>query len=228
MNEGRDVVPINALVGMPVLSRVSGNKLGEVRDLFVDQINGMLNGLTVTVEQGTAALPYDEIHSFGRDAVMANADNSLQPVDEAWLSNQPNAKEHLIGTKVITESGRLLGSIANVFVTAQPPPFVVYEIRESMLDKLLGRQTYILPSDGYALSNDKERLVVPDTTAETAASNITTLIDQALTVRTFSPSPSSADNYDDTWVRPTVDDDETIIRVRDEEETVLRPPRTVD
>ena len=107
-------------------------------------------------------------------------------------------------------------------------PFVVYEIRESMLDKLLGRQTYILPSDGYALSNDKERLVVPDTTAETAASNITTLIDQALTVRTFSPSPSSADNYDDTWVRPTVDDDETIIRVRDEEETVLRPPRTVD
>lgn len=227
MNEARDVVPINALVGMPVLSRVSGNKLGEVRDLFVDQMNGMLNGLTVTVDQGVAALPYDEIYSFGRDAVMANADNSLPPVDEAWLSGQPNVKEHLIGTKVITESGRLLGNIANVFVTVQAPPFVVYEIRESMLDRLLGRQTYILPSDGYALSNDKERLVVPDTTAETAASNITTLIDQALTVRTFSPS-SNADTYDDTWVRPADDDDETIIRVRDEEETILRPPRTTD
>jgi len=232
MDEARDVVPIGTLIGMSVLSRASGNKLGAVRDLFVDQASGILNGLTVAAEQGVAALPYEEVYSFGRDAIMANDDDSLRPADEAWLADRPHAREHLFGISVITESGRMLGSIANVFVTLSPPPFVIYEVRESILDKLLGRQLYILPSGGHTLSNDGQRLVVPEEVAETAASNISALLDQALTVRTFHPSVrSSAAAYakDDTLVvRPVADDDETIIRVRDEEETVLRPPRTAE
>jgi uncharacterized protein YrrD len=231
MNEARDFVPIKALVGMPVLSRASGNKLGMVRDLSIDPANGVLNGLVVAITDRVAALPYEAIYSFGYDAIMAESDDSLRASEGSEATSGSHAKEHLIGTKVLTESGRLLGNISNVFVTLKNPPFIVYEIRESVLDKLLGRQLYILSSGGYALSDDAERLVVPEEAAEAASSNITELINRTLTVRTFSPTPGNREDSSDedrTWVRPGMDEDETIIRVRDEEETILRPPRTAE
>ena len=229
MKEETDLVPIKTLVGMPVLSRTSGNRLGVVRDLSIDPANGILSGLVVATDNGVSAIPYEAIYSFGHHAVMAETDDSLRSSEADRAADRPQARENLIGTKVLTESGRLLGNISDVFVTLKPPPFIVYEVRESVLDKLLGRQLYILPSAGYALSDDGERLVVPEETADTASSNITELINRTLTVRTFSPGDTKNSLDDDqTWVRPTVDEDETIIRVRDEEETILRPPRTAD
>ena len=231
MNEAREFIPIKALVGMSVLSRASGNKLGVVRDLSVDPANGVLTGLVVATTNGIAALPHESIYSFGHDAIMAESDDSLRMSENSEAAVSPNAKEHLIGTKVLTESGRLLGNISNVFVTLKTTPLIVYEVRESVLDKLLGRQLYILSSGGYALSDDAERLVVPEEAAETASSNMTELINRTLTVRTFSPTPGNREDPSDedrTWVRPSVDEDETIIRVRDEEETILRPPRTAE
>lgn len=223
MEEVRDVLPIGALVGMTVLSRATGNKLGTVRDLLVDPVNGRLLGLTVDVAGGgVGLLGYNDIYSFGRDAIMAESDDSVRPPDENLPVNLPRAREQLVGTTVITESGRLLGQIADVFVTLQPPPFVAYAVRESIFDRLLGRELFILASAGHALSNDAERLVVPDETADTAASNISDLIGQALAIRTFRPSSGSDISLNDkTWV-PAADEDETVVRLRDEDETVLR------
>ena len=75
MNDSRDVLPIDRLVGRTVLSLASGNRLGSVRDVFVDPINGVITGLAVATEEGEAALPYREVHSFGGDAVMARGDD---------------------------------------------------------------------------------------------------------------------------------------------------------
>src|SRR5688572_26811409 len=228
MDEVRDVLPINTLVGMTVLSRATGNKLGNVRDLSIDPASGALLGLTIATDGGLAALSYDDIYSFGRDAIMAERDDSVKLFDEERPAEHANAKEHLIGTKVITESGQLLGQIADILVTLQPPPFVVYEIRESLIDRLLGRGSYILASGGHALSDDAERLVVPDGTAEGALSDITELINQALSIRTFRPGDDitrvAARDADVTWV-PGEGEDETVVRRRDEEETVLRESR---
>lgn len=222
MEEVRDVLPIGAVIGMTVLSRSTGNKLGLVRDVVVDPVNGLLLGLTVAAEGGPALLGYDDVYSFGRDAIMAETDDSVRLLDEGSPVNLPQAREHLIGTKIITESGHLLGHIANAFVTLQPPPFIVYEIRESVFDKLLGREFFILASAGHALSNDGERLVVPEDTAECASSNISDLINQALAVRTFRPSAAPENTFDDkTWVSAAEEDD-TVVKLRDEDETVLR------
>ena len=226
MEEVRDVLPIGTVIGMPILSRATGNKLGAVRDLCIDPVNGLLLGLTISiVDNATALLSYDDIYSFGRDAIMAETDESARPIGEGSGVDLPQAREHLIGTKIITENGKLLGQIRNVFVTLQPPPFIIYEIRESILDKLLGREFFILASAGHALSNDAERLVVPEGTAETAAANISDLINRALSVRTFDPAGHKVSfRNDDTWV-PAGQEDETVVRRYDEDETVLRPPR---
>lgn len=226
MEEVRDVLPIGAVIGMPVLSRATGNKLGSVRDVCVDPVNGLLLGLAITAADGNPAiLAYDDIYCFGRDAIMAETDDAARPQNNDPNANLPQAREHLVGTKVISESGKLLGQIANVFVTLQPPPLVVYEIRSSILDKLLGREFFVLASAGHSLSDDAERLLVPEGTAETAATNIADLVNQALMVRTFAPPESAGESVrDDTWV--SAPEEETVLRRRDEDETVLRHRRT--
>ena len=224
MADLRDVSPINDLTGMTVLSLATGNKLGQILDLFIDPINGVLLGVTLLLaDGGVASLAGEEIHSFGRNAVMARTDLSVMRLDsDVMIGGQPAGK--LIGTKIITESGDELGHITNIFVTLKPPPHILYEARNSFLDKILGREFYLPASVGHALSDDAACLVVPNVTAEIAASDLSSLIDKSIEVRSFDPdeqpSGMSAGADDTILIRP--DEDETVVRFRDEDETVVR------
>ncbi|MEJ7846811.1 MAG: PRC-barrel domain-containing protein [Pyrinomonadaceae bacterium] len=223
MDYVKDVLPINSLSGKAVLSLATGNKLGEVLDVYIDPVNGVVIRMTLSTGGGSIGeLDYGEIYSFGQDAIMANIDEAIRTLGPEDFALGRNAQD-LYGTKLITESGNVLGEIANIFVTLRPPPFVLYEIRASIMDKLLGRGFYIPASAGYALSDDSQRLVVPDETAVSASADITSLVNQPLIVRTFDPAPG--DDNDKTWVvLEGENEDQTIVRIKnDEDETILRP-----
>jgi uncharacterized protein YrrD len=231
------VSPISLLEGMSVLSLESGNKLGQISDLFIDPINGVLIGITLSMPDGSVgALSQTEIYSFGKDAVMARSEGSIQPWDESILQAGQEASK-LIGTKIITESGDVLGQITNVFVTLRPPPQILYEARNSIIDKLLGREFFLPASVGHALSDDATRLVVPDATPDIAVSDLAELVSKEIEVKSYDPAAESTGIYDDddtVIVRQDEDEtvivrqeeDETVVRIRrDEDDTVLRPPR---
>src|SRR5687767_14638569 len=185
MSDLTDVSPISLFTGMTVLSLATGNKLGTIVDLFIDPINGVLLGVSLSLKDGgLAGLAQGDIYSFGRDAVMVQTDQCIAPLDTGVLtSGQPASK--LIGTKIITESGDLLGHITNIFVTLKPPPRILYEARQSILDKLLGREFFVPAAVGHALSDDAARLVVPDVTTEIAASDLEDLVNRHIEVRSF-------------------------------------------
>jgi uncharacterized protein YrrD len=220
MEDVRDVLPVGSLSGKMILSLRTGNKLGVLEDLFIDPINGVVLGITVTGPNGEKlGLRYDDIYSFGHDAVMAVSEEPLKPLEEMDLASFPRAAG-LIGTKILTVSGNMLGQIRNVFVTLQPPPVVVYSVGESMLDRLLGREFYILASAGNALSDDTERLVVPDATAENSGRSIDALLDPAMSVRSY--ETRSDNNNNDTWVVPKDDDEFETVLHSDDDDTVIR------
>lgn len=231
MSDLRDVSPISLLTGMTVLSLATGNKLGQIVDLFIEPINGVFLGATLTLPDGsTGEVAHTEIYSFGRDAVMARSDESISPPDAGVLTGgRPTSK--LIGTKIITESGDIIGHITNVFVTLKPPPHIIYEARHSLLDKLLGREFFLPASLGHALSDDCARLVVPDTTMEIANSDLASLVGQKIEVRTFETGVRSENDdtipvridEDETVVR--FEEDETLLRFEDDDDTVVRDPR---
>jgi len=229
MSDLRDVTPINSLKGKTLISLATGNKLGRVENVFIDPVNGVLHSLTVAGGAGPAGwIAYDRIYSFGRDAIMAESEEAVTPPDSALIGGGRNSNE-LFGTKVIAESGQVLGDISNIFVTLAPRPFVIYEVRESLLDKLLGRGFYIPASAGHALSEDGERLLVPDAAIQNASADIAELLARTTAVvRSFSPAESAAaapvDDGDETVVRLR-DEDETVVRIRDEDDTVVRLPR---
>lgn len=174
-----DIVTADTLIGMTVLSKATGNKLGAVQDLYIDPIEGLLKGVTIQTADGKfAGIDYKNIYSFGQDAVMAARDEDIVPVKEEWVESHSHAKKHLFGVKIVTESGNLLGHVANVYVRLSEPPFAIYEVRESIIDKLLGRGFFMFASAGRALSDNAERIVVPDAAAQNAAANLTELMNR--------------------------------------------------
>jgi len=230
MGETNDVVPIGSLAGMAVLSLSTGNKLGRVSDVRIEPLAGGLTGLSLEGDDNIT-LPYDRIYSFGRDAVMAVSDDSL--IVSAGDSDLPDRRsKDLVGTTVVMESGEVLGEIADILVALKPPPAVVYEIRRSILDRLLGKTFFIPASLGYALSDDAARLVVPDRAVEIASYDISTLLGPAVDVKSFSPVPETSvwEDLEDETVLRDREEDVTVLRhldvddANDEDETIVRRP----
>jgi len=162
---------------MPVLSRASGNRLGEVYDLYIDPAQGILMGTTIKAPNGKlGGIDYTNIYSFGTDAVMVNDESRITVLNDEWVAQHPHAKKHLIGTNVLTEGGNHLGEIGNIFVRLTQPPMVIYEMRGSMWDSLMGRNHFIYAAKAGALSSNAERMIVPNAVVSNAASSLNELL----------------------------------------------------
>src|SRR6266481_6612507 len=174
---------IDVLIGRAVLSVESANELGHVYDLVVHPTKGELAGLSVQIsDQSQVLVSQDEIHSIGPDAVMVNSDQSLVAFDQSPIKAFPLARINLIGVEVITQDGKLLGEISNVYVHLGDASLFVYEVRSSLLDKLLGHALYFPASFGCAFADDASRLIVSNNT-EKADRKLNTIVS-----RLFEPS----------------------------------------
>lgn len=179
---------IDVLIGRTVLSCSTANKIGQVHDLIVDPEKGELSGLSIQLPDASLRLvDCREVQSFGPDAVMVKRDESATPVPDSPLRALPLAKHNLAGVKVITEGGKLLGRIANVYIHLAETSLFIYEVRSSLLDKLLGHSFYFPASWGHALSGDATRLVVSNDAVEKADHTL-----GALEARLFGPREEPA------------------------------------
>ena len=183
MTSAGSVHSIDFLIGRPVLSRATANRLGQTHDLLLDPARGVLAGLSVQMPDATLRLvDYAEVYSFGPDAVMINSDASAVPVQESPLRVLPLAKLNLTGANVVTEGGRLLGQIAHIYIRLAETLVLIYEVRASILDKLLGHALFFPASQARAVSADFRRIVVAEDTPATADHSLA-----ALTARLFGP-----------------------------------------
>jgi uncharacterized protein YrrD len=156
-----NVEKIEHIIGRGIVSLETANKLGEVADLLADPLSGELAGLSVQrLDESFALVSIVDVHDIGPDAIIVERDESLVPSDESPVKTLPKAKENLIGVKVITEHGQLLGNISNLFLCLDKTPSFIYEVRSSLFDKLLGRAFYFAASLGCAFSDDRTALVV--------------------------------------------------------------------
>ena len=177
------VYSIDFLIGRIVISRATANKLGQIHDLIVEPAKGELSGLSVQMPgNGISLIDRREIYSFGIDAVMVSSDESAIPVEDSLLKALPLARSNLLGAKVITEDGKVLGQIASVYIHLAETSLFIYEVRSSILDKLLGHTLYFPASFGRAFSQDAQRIIVSNDTVEKADHTL-----DALKARMFGP-----------------------------------------
>lgn len=172
-----DVIAIDKIVGMPVLSRTTGNKLGTVYDLYIDPSQGVLRGVTIQAPNNKlGGVDYNNVYSFGSDAVMISDESNITVLTEEWVAQHPHARKHLIGTRVLTEGGNILGEIGNVHIRLTQPPMVVYEMRGSMWDNLMGRGMFFYAANAGAISSNAERMIVPNAVVNNSASSLNELL----------------------------------------------------
>ncbi len=175
----QDVENIQRIIGRAVVSLETANKLGKVTDLLVDPLSGQLAGLCAQREDESYALASIlDMHEIGPDAVMVEGDTSLVLTEASPLNKLPKAKGDLIGVKVVTDHGQVLGSISNLYLYLGKRPVFIYEVRSSLIDKLLGREIYFPASLISAFAADRKSVLVRgsaedmDHNVETAAERL--------------------------------------------------------
>src|SRR5436305_729767 len=118
-----------SIIDRPLISVETANRLGVVSDLIVAPHSGQSAGLIVhRPDQSDALVSIIDVHGMGPHAIMVDGERSLLS-SGAQLNSMPKARKDLVGVKVLTHQGKLLGKISRVFVYLTPPHVFVYEVR---------------------------------------------------------------------------------------------------
>lgn len=155
------------LVKRPVVT-LSGEDVGQIKDVIYSSQTGELAGFTLNgrgLFSGPLrkTLPWENVHGLGPAAVMIRDETSL--ADRKALSGETEgAGGSVLGSAVITQSGRHLGVVTDVILAVgeTKTDAVGYEINPA--DNSAPRRQFVPLPDTLAVSG--EALMLPDAATE--------------------------------------------------------------
>lgn len=170
----RNVMRASDLNGLPVVSIASGEDIAEVRDVVYDAERHALIGFTLN-KRGMLAGRLDGVLSaasvaaIGADAVMVDRESALDGLDDS-----PDLLERIedaipvIGNRVVSAEGNVLGEVVGVIVTTGSSAKAVgYEVDSA--DR--SDSVFVPISEQMVLSGDN--LLLPERAAELIRNDLT-------------------------------------------------------
>src|SRR5437762_11408275 len=160
------------LVGRAVIDMEAAERLGKIKEIIVqrdgERVAGFVavHGETIVGTGGTRRMiPASALHSIGPDAITVRGSAMKQrPAD---LDNLPRMSD-VIGRKMVTRGGRLLGSIDDVLINGADGTIIGFSVGDAVRNKL---ENFFNPQrsriHGYVRSDadlqvGNELIVVPD------------------------------------------------------------------
>jgi uncharacterized protein YrrD len=119
------------LIGRPVVDASTGDDVAEIRDVLFDASQGKITGFTLRRpgflgRRMKEVLPITHVLAVGTHAVMIPTAEALTRLtDSSEEEDFSDAGGAVVGDRVITESGRILGELKDVIVVGGPDPRVV-------------------------------------------------------------------------------------------------------
>lgn len=108
------------IIGLPIISITEGRELGMSKSLLIDAKNGSVAAVIIEDEdwyRGVKLLPYSSVIAIGEDAItITGSENILTLEDASDYEAMMDANIRIIGTKAITKTGTIQGTIAEIFV----------------------------------------------------------------------------------------------------------------
>lgn len=127
------------LVGRAVIDMEAAERLGKIKEIIVQRDGERVAGFVVVHGEtlvGTAGkrrmIPASAVHSIGPDAMTVRG-SAMQELAE--LDNLPRMSD-IIGHKMVTQSGRLLGVIDDVLINRGDGTIVGFVVGEGVRSKL--------------------------------------------------------------------------------------------
>ncbi len=146
--------------GMPVVSVAEGKELGKVDALLVDVDAGKVRWLQLG-KGGffgeTRVIPVDAVQAIGENAITVDSETSAVRIDEvAEAQEMSRDKRRIVGNRVLTNKGRLLGEIRDYEVDDETFQITRYEVGKG---DLLGTRSQTAIA-GYVLTIGPDAVLV--------------------------------------------------------------------
>jgi uncharacterized protein YrrD len=158
---------ITELVGKPIVSADTGERIGKVSDVLVDPQSQHVLGLVVAggLLGGEHVLPYTGVQTLGTDAVVARSGSAVIDRKEWHQQAAESIRTSTLQQKrVLTTSGRALGSIGDVFL-GDAGTVEAFEIANSSVGGLRRKRTTLPHAHGVTIGADAV-LISDETAAE--------------------------------------------------------------
>jgi uncharacterized protein YrrD len=137
---------IKGLLGQDIISLADGHRLGTVKDVVLDESHEHIAALLVQdagLLSAARAIPADAIHSFGRDAIVVEADDAVvDPAMDPTIDVTPG--DSLEGMRVFSDAGTQVGTIADIYFEEDECRIVGFEVSAGMVGDL-AQGTRFLP-----------------------------------------------------------------------------------
>ncbi len=156
------------IIGKPIVSIESGEMLDKIRDIFFDAQNKKILGFLADeggLLSSARILPFESVHVIGPDGILVpTADAITRAKDAAHAEAIMNEDNVVVGTKIMTDDGKDLGKINDIFFDELTGTIEGYEVTGGIFADAVSGKSY-LPSPGSFRIGKDVAFVPPETTA---------------------------------------------------------------
>ena len=137
---------LSEMIGKPVVSTDSGDKLGTISDALLDASAASVVGLVVRhgLIPKEEVLPLADVQRVGRDAVLARTQEHLVGSRE-WRKGEVEAtrSSEVMGRRVVTVAGEQLGVVSDILIEEQTGHFGGLEVQSHSLGGLRSHRSVL-------------------------------------------------------------------------------------
>ena len=127
-------------ISMPIVSLKEGTQIGTVRSLVVDPVKMEIAALIIDQRgwfRDQKIIPFSKVKSIGNDAITIDESSNVQKtVSLPEILKLMKEKANPTGTRVITETGTVVGIIDEYYINEISGKIVSFEISGKMLESL--------------------------------------------------------------------------------------------
>lgn len=159
-------IKANTIIGLPVVSIETGAKINTIKEVIYDGINNQVKAFVVDEKgwfNGAKIIAMSDIHSIGEDAVMVKTENVILPASQHYdtsISSIANSENFLTKSEVMTESGKKLGRVVDIYFDFPSGIVNSIEVSEGLIENLKSGTKQIHIQDIITIGTDS--LIVKD------------------------------------------------------------------
>ncbi|NLY54837.1 MAG: hypothetical protein GX060_09520 [Firmicutes bacterium] len=156
---------VRHLIGLPVMTVATGERLASVKSVVIDLVCGYVRALVVhkgSLFRQPQAIAIEQVHSLEEDAILLK-EGEKPMLLATLLASMPEAQtdEVLFGRQIMTEDGKVLGSLDDVFFDPSDGRISHYSLSDGLLQSLL-QGSAMIPAPTQPIVGE-ESIVIPAT-----------------------------------------------------------------
>lgn len=150
----------STLLNLSIVGQQDGKNLGVVKDLFFDHDTDQLLGLVVSEKDlfgliDAQIVPWREVQSVTGDVVLVNNEHSRMKLKDDTNAHEMAHRETVLsGTQVLSQEGKKIGTLADMFIDETTGQVVGYEVSGGFFSDSLRGKKFLPAPPGLSVGKD--------------------------------------------------------------------------